>query len=223
MRTENFDFLSNLDTLAAVALGAVLATAGGLVAEHYEDQIERKRRQRDAARFFAEILTSIGEILDFAVRSQEIGDPWGPVTVSVFRAVEREARVYERNRERLFDVGEPDLRARIHRHFLLIDFPVEAIVNLSEEIAAIEARLKDEPDMAAARAEALRARTAEARAGRNRTLDVLKLERLKTRDLCAELVRRAGKGAAPAPGAAAPAPGVRQEGAAAAGSPIASP
>ena len=192
MRSENFEFVSNLDTLAAVVLGALLATAGGLVAEHYEDQIERKRKERDAARFFGEILASIDEILDFAFESQKIGDPWGAVTVQMFRTAHREAEVYERNRERLFDVCDPPLRARIHRHFLLETFPLESIVELSEEIQALETTLKEEPDIAAARAGAMRARVAEARGARERTLAVLKLEREKTRDICADLIKRAG-------------------------------
>ncbi|MEQ1930357.1 MAG: hypothetical protein ABL957_07470 [Parvularculaceae bacterium] len=192
MRTDNFEFLSNLDTLAAVVLGALLATAGGLVAEHYEDQIERKRRERDAARFFGEILASIDEILDFAFQSQGVGDPWGSVTVRMFKTAHREAEVYERNRERLFDVLDPPLRARIHRHFLLEAFPLEAIVELSEEIQGLENTLKEDPDMAPGRVERIKARIDEARGGRERTLDVLKIEREKTGDICADLIKRAG-------------------------------
>lgn len=192
MRTDNYDFLSNLDTLAAVVLGALLATVGGLVAEHYEDQIERKRKERDAARFFGEILSSIDAILDFAVESQKVGDPWGQVTVRMFRTAHRESEVYERNRERLFDVHDPPLRARIHRHFLLEAFPLEAIVELSEEISGLENALKEDPDMPASRADGIRTRIAEARATRQRTLDVLKLEREKTPEICADLIKRAG-------------------------------
>jgi hypothetical protein len=191
MRTESYDFLSNLDTLAAVVLGAVLATAGGLVAEHYEDRIERRRRQRDAARFFGEILTSIDEILDFAVKSQKIGDPWGQVTVSAFKAAHREAQVYERNRERLFDVGDPPLRGRIHRHFLLESFPLAAIVEISEEIFALENGLKEDPDISPVRAAALTARMAALRDARERTLTALKGERENSREICAELSKRA--------------------------------
>lgn len=191
MRSEQFEFVSNLDTLAAVILGALLATAGGLVAEHYEDQIERKRRERDAARFFGEILASIDQILDFAFESQKYGDPWGSVTMSMFEAANREAKIYERNRERLFDVRDPPLRARIHRHFLWEAFPLEALVELSREIRSLEDALKEEPDMPAPRAERLRLRIGERRAARERTLAVLKDEKEKTGDICAALARRA--------------------------------
>ncbi|NWG71529.1 MAG: hypothetical protein HXY23_07975 [Parvularculaceae bacterium] len=191
MRSENFEFVSNLDTLAAVVLGALLATAGGLVAEHYEDQIERKRRERDAARFFAEILSSIDQILDFAFESQKYGDPWGSVTMSMFEAANREAKVYERNRERLFDVRDTPLRARIHRHFLWEAFPLEALVELSKEIRGLEDALKGEPDMPASRAERLRARIEERKGARERTLAVLRDERQNTAAICADLARRA--------------------------------
>jgi hypothetical protein len=192
MRSENFEFVSNLDTLAAVVLGALLATVGGLVAEHYEDQIERKRRERDAARFFGEILFSIDEILDFAIESQKIGDPWGAVTVRMFKSAHRETEVYERNRERLFDILDPPLRARIHRHFLLEAFPLEALVELSDEITALENTLKEDPDLSAGRVERITARIAEIRGARDRTLQALKIERQKTSEICADLVKRAG-------------------------------
>lgn len=191
MRSENFEFVSNLDTLAAVVLGALLATAGGLVAEHYEDQIERKRRERDAARFFGEILTSIDEILGIAFNSQKHGDPWGSVTMSMFEAANREAKIYERNRERLFDVRDPPLRARIHRHFLWEAFPLEALVELSKEIRSLEDALKADPGMAEPRAESLRARIEDRKGARERTLAVLKDESRNTAEICAALMKRA--------------------------------
>jgi hypothetical protein len=189
MRPEQFEFVSSLDTLAAVVLGALLATAGGLVAEHYEDQIERRRKERDAARFFGEILAAIDEILDFAFQSQKIGDPWGAVTVRMFRTAKRETEVYERNRERLFDIHDPPLRARIHRHFLLESFPLDAIVDYCDEVAALEDDIAAEREPA--RVEALKARLEGVKSVRDRTLSVLKLEREKTRDICADLVKRA--------------------------------
>lgn len=189
MRAEQFEFVSNLDTLAAVVLGALLATAGGLVAEHYEDQIERRRKERDAARFFGEILMAIDEILDFAFQSQKIGDPWGAVTVRMFRTAKRESEVYERNRERLFEIHDPPLRSRIHRHFLLESFPLDALVDYCDEIIALENELGAEADEG--RAGALKKRLEDRMAIRERTLAVLKLEREKTKDICRELVKRA--------------------------------
>jgi len=56
-RSSIFDFIGNLDTLLAVMLGALLATFGALVSELIQNRLGQKRRQRDAARFFAEILS----------------------------------------------------------------------------------------------------------------------------------------------------------------------
>jgi hypothetical protein len=192
MRTENFEFLSNLDTLAAVVLGALLATAGGLVAEHYEDQIERKRRERDAARFFGEILASIDGVLDFAINSQKIGDPWGSVTCRMFKTAARESLVYERNRERLFDIRDTALRARVHRHFITEMFPLEALIDYSEEINRIETTLAEDPSIAAPRADRMRERAKDLRAVRERTLEVLVEEREKAAEISAALGRVAG-------------------------------
>ena len=141
MRGSIFDYVGNLDTLIAVVVGAVLATSGALVAELIQDRLNRRRRERDAARFFGEIMTSIDRILDTAVETKAVGEPWGPVTRRLFRMALREAAVYERNRERLFDIRDIDLRARIHRHMLTTTFPVDAIVDYSEELDAIRDEL----------------------------------------------------------------------------------
>ena len=42
-------------------------------------------------------------LIEFAVASQKIGEEWGPVTQRLYRTILREASIYERNRERLFD------------------------------------------------------------------------------------------------------------------------
>jgi hypothetical protein len=188
MKSQQFEFISNLDTLAAVVLGAAVATIGGLLAEHYEDIIERRRRERDAARFFADILSSIDAILDMAFRSQTIGDPWGPVTVRMFKTALREAEVYERNRERLFDIADPGLRAAVHRHFLFEAFPLEALVDSTDMIVSLE----DRAAMAAAPAsDALADRIAAQRALRERALETLKEERGRSKALCESLLARA--------------------------------
>ncbi len=192
MRVESFEFISNLDTLAAVVLGALLATAGGLVAEHYEDQIERRRRERDAARFFGEVLATVDGVLDFAINSQKIGDPWGSVTCRMFKTAHRESQVYERNRERLFDIRDTVLRAHVHRHLITEMFPLEAIIDYNEEIARIETALAEDPAIAPARAAGMRDRAQELREVRVRTLEVLLEERLKAPEISAALGKVAG-------------------------------
>lgn len=192
MRQSAFDFVGNLDTVLAVALGAVLATVGGLIADHYEDRIERGRRQRDAARFFAEVLSSIDTLVARALHSQQFGDPWGPVTMRLFRTAMREAEVYDRNRERLFDIQSVELRQRIHIHVISEIFPLEAIIEGSERIAEISHMLDDGPAISPEKRQRLEERLAVWINSRRTGLDFIKHECEKTPELCAALSPLAG-------------------------------
>ena len=191
MRQSAFDFVGNLDTLLAVVIGAMLATIGGLIGEHYEDIIERRRRQRDAARFFGEILGSIDTLIDRALHSQQFGDPWGPVTMRLFRTAMREAEVYDRNRERLFDIQEMDLRSRIHVHVISEIFPLEAIIEGSERIASITEFLEDGGAISPERREKLEARLSVWSNSRRTGLEFVQNERKKTPELCTALEKLA--------------------------------
>lgn len=144
MRTSVFDFVGNLDTLVAVLVGALLATLGALAVDLVQDRLGRRRRQRDAARFFGEIITSVDQIFDLACESQKIGDPWGTYTQRLFEIASREASVYERNRERLFDIWDIELRFAINGHVLRATVPVASIVQQSDQIEAIQARLDED-------------------------------------------------------------------------------
>jgi len=192
MRQEVFDFVGNLDTLLAVVVGAMLATVGGVVSEHYEDAIERRRRERDAARFFGEILGSIDELVDRAIHSQKFGDPWGPVTMRLFRTAMREAEVYDRNRERLFDIQDMELRNRIHVHVISEIFPLEAIIEGSDRIAAITERLDEDQAISNEKRAKLHERLAVWINSRKTGLEFIANERTKTPDICKGLERLAG-------------------------------
>ncbi len=144
MRTSVFDFVGNLDTLVAVLVGALLATLGALAVDLVQERLGRRRRQRDAARFFGEIMTSVDQIFDLACESQKIGDPWGAYTQRLFEIVSREASVYERNRERLFDIWDIELRFAINGHILRATVPIASIVQQSDQIEAIQARLDED-------------------------------------------------------------------------------
>lgn len=189
MNRPIFDLIGNLDTLIAVTIGAVLATLGALFAELIEDRMDRKRRERDAARFFGEILSTMGGTIDMAVASQKVGDPWGLVTQRMFRMAQREAQVYERNRERLFDIDDMGLRARIHKHFLTEMFPMEAIIDNCSEIDAIRRTLEDEAELAAEKRGQLHERARVLADTRQRALDLLSAERPGTRQICTDLER----------------------------------
>ncbi len=158
LRTESFEFIGNLDTVWAVVAGAVLATAGGFVAARIEHRIDTQRRERQAALFFGEVMALLGLTIDAAGRARGIGDPYGPVTIRLLRMVRREIDVYDRNRERLFELRDPALRARIHTTLLRTMMGVEGALEAAEEIGIIESELKSNPDISAHRREHLQAR-----------------------------------------------------------------
>lgn len=189
MRQSPFDFVGNLDTLLAVIVGALLATIGGLIGEHFEDRIERKRRERDAARFFSEILATIDELVDRGMTSQRIGDPWGPVTMRLFRTALREAEVYERNRERLFDLHDEGLRKKIHTHVISEILPLEAMIDATERIEKLGEILEERGDLSPERRDKLARLSAEAIEMRGAGLEFIKAERANTADLCSALAR----------------------------------
>lgn len=156
MRAESFDFLSNLNTITAIFAGAVLATGGGLLATWVERQIERRQRERNAALFFGEILSTLDVLVEFALQARGIGDPYGPITLRMLRGVRREIEIYDRNRESLFFLRSGHLRARIHTLMLRLSMPLDSIFDFTQEIAMAEAHLKalaaDDPDRARGKA-----------------------------------------------------------------------
>jgi len=193
MSKSVFDLIGNLDTLLAVAVGAILATTGALFAELVQDRLNRKRREREAARFFGEVMSSMDRILEAALRSQQIGDAWGPVTSRLFRTSLREAHVYERNRERLFDIRDMALRQRIHTHMVTKTFPVDAIIEYGTDMAEIEDTLNGgDETLTPQRRERLEARAALIDSARQNALDAITTELSKTEELCTDLEKLAG-------------------------------
>lgn len=140
LKPDDFDFISNFNTVWAVVLGAVLATLGGFVATQMELVMGRRERQRNAALLFGEVLSTLAVIIELAAETRGRGDPYGPVTMRLLRAARREIDVYERNRERLYDLTEGDLRARIHTHILRLNMPLEGIFDAVRELGEVQAR-----------------------------------------------------------------------------------
>jgi hypothetical protein len=165
LKSEAFDFLSNLSTLWAMVLGAVLATVGGFVTSQLEWFLERRRRQRHAALLFGEVLSTLGTILDLAHGTHGRGDPFGPITLRMLRSAKSEIDIYTRNRETLYDIHDAGLRARIHSLMLRINAPLEGVFDATEELQLTEAQLRksDVPTEHRAELEARRERL-----GRNR-------------------------------------------------------
>ena len=192
MRQSVFDFIDNLDTLLAVIIGAVLATGGAMIAELVQDRLGQKRKARDAARFFGEILSSVDRILDRAIASMELGERWGDVTLRLFRTALNEAAIYERNRERLFELRDMDLRTDIHIHFLTEMVPLVALNEDSGDIAAIEKELKHAEALSEMKRSILEEELERKRETREGALNAIIAEHAKTEAICKRLEPLAG-------------------------------
>ena len=173
VRSETFDFISNLDTIWAIVAGAVLATTGGLIATQLEHRFDTKRRERESALFFGEIMTMVRMTAEAAERARGIGDPFGPVTMRLLRMVRRELDVYDRNRERLFELKDPIMRAHIHRTLLRTMMGVEGTIEAATEAAELEDEILSSPDMPRQRLEVLTRRMEDQKERRNLSFDFL--------------------------------------------------
>jgi len=150
------------DTLAAVIIGAVLATLGGFAATQLEGRLRRRERERSAALLFGEVLSVIELLATLANDARGRGEPYGGFTMRMTRALKRETEVYDRNRETLYDLRDATARARIHSLMARLTLSLDGIFELTEAIALAEAALGaialDDPASAEASAqlEALR-------------------------------------------------------------------
>jgi hypothetical protein len=146
LKPEDMDFISNFSTVWAVFLGAILATLGGFAATQMEWQIERVRRERNAALFFGEVLQTLCVLLNMADESRAIGDPYGPITLRMLRSALREIDIYNRNRETLYDIRKAELRARVHTQILRITMSCDGVFDSIQEISATRLALRA-PDL----------------------------------------------------------------------------
>jgi hypothetical protein len=138
---EDMDFISNFSTLWAVFLGAILATLGGFGATQMEWYIERRRRERNAALFFGEVLSTLNILIGYASNATKIGDPYGPITLRLFRSAIGEVEIYHRNRETLYDLSHAALRARIHTLILRISMSIDGVFDTTSTIAGLRQQL----------------------------------------------------------------------------------
>ncbi len=136
MRTD-MDFLSNFSTTWQLLIGALLATIGGFVATQIEWAVEHRRRQRNAAVFLGELLSTLRRVMELAEQTKRIGEPFGPVTLRILRGAQREIELYDRNRENLLDLQDVGLRARIHTLILRISMPLDGVFDTSQELDAL--------------------------------------------------------------------------------------
>ncbi|MBV9044073.1 MAG: hypothetical protein JO348_10445 [Alphaproteobacteria bacterium] len=139
---NDMDFIQNFSTLWAVFLGALLATIGGFTATQLEWYLERRRREKNAALFFGEVLSTMHILLGMATRATTIGDPYGPITLRLFRSALGEVEIYNRNRETLYDLRDATLRARIHTLMLRVGMSVDGIFDFTNTLAAVRRELE---------------------------------------------------------------------------------
>jgi hypothetical protein len=137
------------DTLLAVVIGAALATVGGVLAGQIEFNQVRSERERNAGLLFGEVLAGLNMILQLAKEARGRGEPFGPITMQILKAAQRETRIYERNRELLFAVRDAKLRARTHVLLLQMSLTLDSVFEASladrkpnaEGVAALDAPL----------------------------------------------------------------------------------
>jgi hypothetical protein len=134
--TSPFDSLGDTSTLTGVVLGAVVATAGSFAASWYERRLFRREREADAALVFAELLNTLCLHIQVLRAAHSRGDPFGPITIRMTRAVRREVEIYDRNRERLFVVRDSALRPQASALMARLTFAIERVLDSTEQLAA---------------------------------------------------------------------------------------
>ena len=123
------DLSPHADTLAAVVLGALLATVSGVIANLFEARIRRRERERAAALLFGEVLSTLRVVLEGAEAVRGRGDPYGPVTRRMLRTARRELDIYDRNREALMDLQDYRLRADLNRLAVRLAMPLDGMLD----------------------------------------------------------------------------------------------
>lgn len=129
-------------SVVAVAVGAFLATISGFIASQIENRNRRRDKERSAALLFGEILVGIKLTLELADETRSRGNPYGPVTMRMIRAVQREAQTYDRNRESLFDIRSASVRAQIHLLMARMTLALDGVTDASREIGSTETTMR---------------------------------------------------------------------------------
>jgi hypothetical protein len=125
-----------------VAVGAFLATISGYIGNQVENRNRRRDRERGAALLFGEILVGIKVTLALADATRGRGDPYGPVTMRMVRAVQRETQSYDRNRESLFDIRDPKVRAEVHILMARLIIALDGVIDANREISSTETTMR---------------------------------------------------------------------------------
>ncbi|MGH7022515.1 MAG: hypothetical protein ACREEB_02855, partial [Caulobacteraceae bacterium] len=122
------------ETLAAVTLGAVVATVSGVVANMWESRVREVKRERAAALLVGEAISTMYAILQGSLRSMSVGERFGPVTRRMLLSARRELDIYERNRELLLDLRDAKLRVDLHSLMVRISMPLDGIIAAMDDV-----------------------------------------------------------------------------------------
>jgi hypothetical protein len=143
MSPDDFDFISNFSTLGQVVLGAVLATLGGFAATQLERMVQRRERERSAALLFGELIVTMSALINEAKAARSRGEPYGMYTLRMLRSVHRELAIYERNRERLGDLEQSELRGRLYNFMGRLSIALEGIFDVTHELRELQLKGAD--------------------------------------------------------------------------------
>lgn len=148
-----FDSVGGASTLIGVVVGAVVATLGSFAASWYERRLLRREREKDAALVFAEMLRTLGLQIAVVRAAHARGDPFGPITIRMARAVRREVDIYDRNRERLFVVQDAGLRPKASALMARLTFAIERVLDNTDALAGSPSE-EERDELAAGREQA---------------------------------------------------------------------
>lgn len=119
----------------AMIIGAFLASAGGFLVAWLLDRMARKRQERSIALVCLDLLSSLSVLTNLAKDARSRGSPYGPYTIRLVRSCMRDLDVYERNRERIADISDPNVRAEIYQCMARMTLAIEGVLGETEVIA----------------------------------------------------------------------------------------
>lgn len=122
------------EAFVAVAIGAVLAAGGGIVAQQVSAFFERRRQARSTALLFGDVLAAVETLLRLAEQASIRPHQLQTLTLRFLRAARREVDVYDRNREMLFSISSPSLRVRIHTYMVRLAILLDRLVDQYEVV-----------------------------------------------------------------------------------------
>jgi hypothetical protein len=140
--TQNIFDVTGLDSqFMAILVGAFLASAGGFFVTWLLDRLERKRQERSIALVCLDLLASLSVMTHLAQGARGRGDPFGPFTMRLVRGCLRDLDVYERNRERIADIADANVRAEIYQCMTRLMLSLDGILSETELIERIDQAL----------------------------------------------------------------------------------